>query len=561
NQLLKGFEAAHNDLHKSAIKINSISGAAAKLNLYSSEVIPLKRNIEANFKAIQDYIGPKLNALYGEEQKDKDALDSASAKAEAVLERLETLADIEVNQAVERADKLQLSSIIILTVVSVVCVLLAIILGIALSKSITKPIAKIVELFKKIAGGDLTQKPDIYRKDEIGVLSDAMRGMIDQLSNITHQIRVAADSIATGSREMSTAAQHVSTGTDQIKGATKQVSDGSEGISAASQQLSEGSTEQAASVEEVSASMEQMGTNIKQNADNAFQTEKIAVNAAKGIEEGGKAVMQTVAAMKDIVSKIIIIEEIARETNLLALNASIEAARAGEHGRGFAVVASSVGKLAERSKGAAGEIRELSAKSVGIAENASALLEKIIPDIKKTAELVQEISAASNEQNTGAEQVNKAILQLDQVIQQNAASSEELASTAEELATQTEELASTAEQQSIQAGKMAEIAETQAKLAQHLHGTIKFFKVGKDTGETETAEDELLIATQVNIRPQIEKRSQAEPVEGKTTPRRKTLPERRTASEPAGGDETRITLPPGEEKKRAMSLDSDFEEF
>ena len=189
--------------------------------------------------------------------------------------------------------------------------------------------------------------------------------------------------------------------------------------------------------------MEQMAANIRQNADNALQTEKIAVKAAVDAREGGRAVTETVSAMKDIAGKISIIEEIARQTNLLALNAAIEAARAGEHGKGFAVVASEVRKLAERSQLAAGEISELSRTSVEVAEQAGAMLERLVPDIQRTAELVQEISAACKEQDAGAEQINKAIQQLDQVIQQNASASEEMASTSEELASQADQLQGT----------------------------------------------------------------------------------------------------------------------
>jgi len=209
--------------------------------------------------------------------------------------------------------------------------------------------------------------------------------------------------------------------------------------------MSQGATEQASSVEEISSSMEQMSSNIKQNADNALQTGKIAQKSALAAEEGGRAVNATVNAMKEIASKIGIIEEIARSTNMLALNASIEAARAGEYGKGFAVVASEVGKLAERSQKEAGEISRLSIESVTIAEQAGSTIAAMIPDIRRTAELVQEISASSSEQNSGAEQINSAIMQLDQVVQQNASSSEESASMSEELAGQAAQMQETME--------------------------------------------------------------------------------------------------------------------
>ena len=189
--------------------------------------------------------------------------------------------------------------------------------------------------------------------------------------------------------------------------------------------------------------MEEMSANIRQNADNAKETENIAMQAADNAEKGGEAVEKTVVAMRQIAEKISIIEEIARQTNMLALNAAIEAARAGEHGKGFAVVADAVRKLAERSQTAAGEISNLSVSSVEIAETAGQMLTQIVPDIRKTAELVQEISAASSEQNSGANQINIALQQLDQVIQQNAAAAEEMSSTSEELSAQAEQLKAT----------------------------------------------------------------------------------------------------------------------
>jgi methyl-accepting chemotaxis protein len=247
---------------------------------------------------------------------------------------------------------------------------------------------------------------------EFNEIKNNINTLIEKLSDVVSNVKMAADNVASGSQELSSSAQ----------------------------QMSQGATEQAASAEEVSSSMEQMVSNIKQNADNAQQTEKIALKASQDAKEGGKAVTETVSAMKEIATKISIIEEIARQTNLLALNAAIEAARAGEHGKGFAVVATEVRKLAERSQIAAGEINKLSATSVDVAEKAGEMLTRIVPDIQKTAELVSEINAASNEQNAGAEQINKAIQQLDKVIQQNASATEEMASTSEELSSQSEQL-------------------------------------------------------------------------------------------------------------------------
>jgi methyl-accepting chemotaxis protein len=226
----------------------------------------------------------------------------------------------------------------------------------------------------------------------------------------------------------------------EVNSAVENVAAASEELASTSEELSQGATEQAASVEEATSSVEEMASNIRSNADNAGQTEKISRQAAKDAEESGKAVVSAMGAMKTIAQKISIIEEIARQTNLLALNAAIEAARAGEHGKGFAVVAAEVRKLAERSQSAAAEISELSINSTGVAEQAGAMLTRLVPDIQKTAQLVEEISVACNEQDTGAEQINKAIQQLDQVIQQNASASEEMSSTAEELSSQAETL-------------------------------------------------------------------------------------------------------------------------
>ncbi len=271
--------------------------------------------------------------------------------------------------------------------------------------------AVVAEIADKISAGDLDIHFEQSRKKETGVHA-AMKMMTEKLREVVTDVRSASDNVAAGSQQ----------------------------LSATSEEMSQGATEQAAAAEEASSSMEQMAANIRQNADNSAQTDKIASQSAHNAQEGGKAVEETVDAMKQIADKISIIEEIARQTNLLALNAAIEAARAGDAGKGFAVVAAEVRKLAERSQVAAGEIGELSESSVQIAEKAGKMLKDLVPDIQKTAELVQEISAASKEQDVGAEQINQAIQQLDQVIQQNASASEEMASTSEELSSQAEQL-------------------------------------------------------------------------------------------------------------------------
>jgi len=295
-----------------------------------------------------------------------------------------------------------------------VCVslLLGVLLAWLLTRSITHPVRSLMAGMEHVAQGDLRTMIDIHTRDEIGQLATRTNEMIGSLRNVVSEVRTASENVAAGSEEMSGTAET----------------------------LSQGSSEQAASVEEISSAMEEAGASIRQNAENAQQTDAIATKAAQDAQETGVSVIKTVQAMRDIAQKISIIEEIARQTDLLALNAAIEAARAGDHGKGFAVVASEVRKLAERSQKAAGEISQLSGSSVEMAENAGDMLGKLVPDIRRTADLVKEIAAACEEQTAGATQINKAIQELDKVIQQNAAASEEMASASEELAGQAEQL-------------------------------------------------------------------------------------------------------------------------
>jgi methyl-accepting chemotaxis protein len=280
------------------------------------------------------------------------------------------------------------------------------------TRSITRPLNVAVDVANRLAAGDMTVKIEVNSNDETGQLLQAMQTMVAKLSQVVGEVNGAATSIASASEEVATTAQSISQAT----------------------------SEQAASVEETSATIEQASASINQNTDNAKVTDAMASQAAKQALEGGSAVKETVSAMKTIAGKIGIIDDIAYQTNLLALNAAIEAARAGEHGKGFAVVADEVRKLAERSQIAAKEISELASGSVDKAEGAGQLLDAIVPTIGKTSELVQEIAAASAEQSGGIGQISTAMSQLNQITQQNASSSEELAATAEEMSNQAAQL-------------------------------------------------------------------------------------------------------------------------
>jgi methyl-accepting chemotaxis protein len=315
------------------------------------------------------------------------------------------------------------------------------------------PLNVAAEYLDRIGKGDIPEKITATYQGDFAAIRNNLNAVIDALNGASHVAqRISEGDLTVQAKALSEQdmlgqalirmLENLRNTVNEVATASTQVANGSEEMSSTSQQLSQGATEQAASAEECTSSMEEMASSVQQNADNARQTDKIASKAAEDAKCGGDAVNRTVQAMKEVAEKISIIEEIARKTDLLALNAAVEAARAGEHGKGFAVVASEVRKLAERSQTAAAEISRLTTDGVSTAEEAGQLLNKLVPDIQKTAELVREIAAASNEQSTGAAQVNKAIQQLDAVIQQNASASEEMASTAEELSNQAEILQS-----------------------------------------------------------------------------------------------------------------------
>jgi len=342
-------------------------------------------------------------------------LASVREKANAMDDMLSELTkqkEERASKANDESDRLYAESRQLLILILIGGVVLGAALGWFISRSVSRPIGRAVEVANRLAEGDMTVVIESTSRDEVGQLLNAMQHMTQRLTQVVAEVNAGAEALAGASEE----------------------------VSATAQSLAQAASEQAAGVEETSASLEQMTASIAQNTENAKVTDGMASQASSQANEGGEAVKSTVAAMKQIASKINIIDDIAYQTNLLALNAAIEAARAGEHGKGFAVVAAEVRKLAERSQVAAQEIGEVASSSVELAERAGRLLDEMVPSIRKTSDLVQEITAASEEQSSGVGQINAAVSQLSQTTQQNASSSEELAATAEEMSSQAEQL-------------------------------------------------------------------------------------------------------------------------
>jgi methyl-accepting chemotaxis protein len=348
---------------------------------------------------------------------------AANASLDSMVERLRAL----LTQADIDAEQLYSNAMTLLVALLIGSAAVAILAALWIVFSISRSLGAALGLANAVAAGDLSAEASVKSNDEIKDVIDALNTMTRKLREVVGEVTAAARNVASGSQE----------------------------LSATAEQLSQGATEQASSTEEASASMEEMASTIKQSADNASQTEKIARQSAADANASGEAVGNAVTAMQTIAEKIMVVQEIARQTDLLALNAAVEAARAGEHGRGFAVVASEVRKLAERSQAAAAEISTLSVDTVKAARSAGDMLSKLVPDIRRTAELVEEISAGSREQNAGAAQINTAIQQLDKVTQQNTSAAEEMSATSEELAGQAEQLQSAISYFRIEQGQQA----------------------------------------------------------------------------------------------------------
>ncbi|MBU8895193.1 hypothetical protein DRW03_02880 [Corallococcus sp. H22C18031201] len=378
-------------------------------------------------------------------------MDQAFSRANKTLQTLQATQREKITQVMRQTQEMNNSLVGYALVALLVAVAMTTLIGVATVRSISTPIVRAAAVLTEISHGNLDHRIEVTSQDEVGELLAASSAMIAYLQ----EKATAASAIARGDLRVETVPRserdvlgkafaqmrenlsriigEIRTGADSLASAAEQ-------ISATSQSLSEGTSEQASSVEQTTSSLDEMTASISQNAENSKRVEQMSSKGARDAEESGRAVHETVSAMTAIAEKVSIIEEIAYQTNLLALNAAIEAARAREHGRGFAVVATEVRKLAERSQSAAKEIGERASTSVKIAERSGGLLGELVPSIRSTANLVQEVAAASREQAVGVTQISQAMGRMDQVTQRSAAAAEELSSTAEEMAQQAQGL-------------------------------------------------------------------------------------------------------------------------